>query len=179
MLARHFQDDIKDHTKSSVAELLYVRQVSFIPLNLLNVYPINGSAMSADCSSSGGAPRARAGGASSSWLMSSIGKYDTSVAELRRGSKGARMERRPFQSTPWKKGCALISMLPPGPPWDPRRSWTSQSMLWNTVSLNNGGGQFRAQGTFGCIPQRSAMHSGPGRYQVRGYRRGSTAFASS
>ena len=29
--------------------LQYVLQISFMPLNLLNVYPMNGSAMSADC----------------------------------------------------------------------------------------------------------------------------------
>lgn len=49
-LVRHPQDDMDAHTGSSTpTKSRYVPQISFMPLNLLNVYPMNGNAMSADC----------------------------------------------------------------------------------------------------------------------------------
>ena len=48
-LIRHHGDDLDARTESLTHILQYVPQISFMPLNLLNVYPMNGSAMSADC----------------------------------------------------------------------------------------------------------------------------------
>ena len=46
---RHYENDLDARTESLIHILHYVPQISFMPLNLLNVYPMNGSAMSADC----------------------------------------------------------------------------------------------------------------------------------
>ena len=46
---RHNGDDFDARTGSLTHILHYVPQISFMPLNLLNVYPMNGNAMSADC----------------------------------------------------------------------------------------------------------------------------------
>ena len=48
-LIRHHGDDLDARSESLTHILQYVPQISFMPLNLLNVYPMNGNAMSADC----------------------------------------------------------------------------------------------------------------------------------
>jgi hypothetical protein len=59
-----------------------------------------------------------------------MGKYDTSMLELRRGSKGARMLRNWSQTTPLKKGWFLICDAPPcWPPSLPIRWSGSQRKL--------------------------------------------------
>ena len=88
--------------------------------NRLNVYPIKGKLISGDSSC---CPRpwplaacwARRTVALSVWSISSVGKYVVSMLEVNRGSKGARILRRPSNSTPRKKAWLLISCAPPRP----------------------------------------------------------------
>ena len=46
---RHPGDDLDARTESLTDTLHYVPYISFMPLNLLNVYPMKGNARSADC----------------------------------------------------------------------------------------------------------------------------------
>ena len=46
---RHLRDDLDARTEPLIDILHYVPHISFMPLNLLNVYPMKGNARSADC----------------------------------------------------------------------------------------------------------------------------------
>ena len=61
------------------------------------------------------------------------------MLETRRGSKGARMRRRPLQSTPLKKSWALISVAPAWPEAVPRRLLAEQRRLFWFVSMRKRG----------------------------------------
>lgn len=49
------------------------------------------------------------------WSISSVGKYVVSMADVNRGSNGARIRRRLSNSTPRKNEWFLISCAPPRP----------------------------------------------------------------
>lgn len=92
--------------------------------NRLKVYPINGRLISglSSCAVGTWPPgvplacwAALSRVALSVWSISSVGKYVVSMAEVRRGSNGARILRKLSNSTPRKKEWLLISWAPPRP----------------------------------------------------------------